>query len=262
VTGRPLSRLQRFIQEHPVGMIAFAISTAVIGGLLTEYLAEKYVRSSAASSPEPPRPQIASVPDKAVSLPDQRANVLTQQSGLDATGAARATEAPASVPTVRSALKPPPHPHQGGYVSSAAISGGDMLVLIVDEQSRIEPLLTTAVADALGANGGALTSDFVNAGVFARTYDGEPSALKRVDGIERIPLLVLGRIAAAYTSNDALETGLRKAEVDVTLRVYRPARAFATNLMHLAATGAGFSDRDAYTAAAREIARQLSEKLP
>jgi hypothetical protein len=176
----------------------------------------------------------------------QTVQVIVPGAGVTPAAAAPPSTAPAVEPTA--------------FVNRAAMDSGDRLVLILGQDGSIESELTARASDALRANGGALTGDFVRRG-FARAYDGDPSELAGVAGIARVPLIALGRMRASYAANDSVAAGMRQANVDLDLRVYRPAAGFTTDLVHVAAVGAGHSEREALSEAFARAGDQLTSKI-
>jgi hypothetical protein len=147
------------------------------------------------------------------------------------------------------------------YVVAQALRSGDPLILITDRSTELHPEMTATVARYIGGNAGAFTRAFIMGGAFLRAYDGDPSDLESVDQIQRVPLIILGRTEATHSANDGITPGLRKADVSLTVRLYRPARGFETQLLHLTGVGAGFTDQDAFSNAAGSVAQKLKEAL-
>ncbi|MEQ1575875.1 MAG: serine/threonine-protein kinase, partial [Vicinamibacterales bacterium] len=182
---------------------------------------------------EPPAPPVAprSVP-KIVSAPDAGATTPAMRQRVTPTG-----------PVI---------------LNAAAVASRQPLVLVVNQNHGAQRQITSVVARALVGNGGAFLPEFMK-NDFAATYSGDSRALRAVEAIEGVPLILL---AVSRSSSDPnIFEGLRRANLAMDVRVFRPVAGFATDMLHVDAVGAGFSDADALSNAAERAADQLKNLL-
>jgi hypothetical protein len=231
------TRIFRFTREHWMGGLLWALLTGVAVNALSDYL-----RTGSPSRDSPASGAATAIPAK---------DVQTER----ASAPSNSTDARiSSSPLVE---KPPVASSRSVYVNATALRGGETLVHIVDAHDRLDHLVTADVARALGATGGAFTPAFGANGAFGRSFDGDDAELRAVDSVAKVPLILLGRIRISYSSNEALAPGLRKADVVLDWRTYRPSQSFLTRVDQLRASGAGFSDRDAGAVAVTNLVAQL-----
>jgi len=163
---------------------------------------------------------------------------------------------PAAAPDGRTAaMQPSPRP---APLNAAAVSAGRPLVLVVNTEGSLQSHLTSVLAKAFAGNGGAFLPEFVRTG-FAAAHAGDTRTLQMVPGIERVPLILL---AVSATKSDAnIFEGMRRANLTLDVRVFRPSSGFASDSVYLDEVGAGFSDSEATSNAAERAAIELKRAV-
>ncbi len=179
--------------------------------------------------------------------------VLAMRAGASAS-APTASRSTVSRPTPSSVINP--------IITEQDLSSrfSDALVLIVGEEisdSSAAAELSSMIARSLGASN-RLAPFGLNL-AFNSAFAGSPRDLSTIDHIERIPLIVLGKVHTTYESQGSLATGLQKATVLLQLRLYRPTEHFATDFRSVDGIGAGFSQSLALTLALDRVARAFAD---
>jgi hypothetical protein len=241
-----VARIFQYTQNHLLGALLWIIGTSVVAGVLSDYVSDRLIGtkervSTEAAAVEAPT---GTVTKPQPTIPPVVTGNDTSTKPLQSTpGAVNSESSSRSRPVFLTAL------------------GSRPLVHILNQQGRHEPLVGAEVARALDGDAGAFATTFVTAGAFARAFDGDASDLRTIQGIASVPLVVLGRFRVAYSSNESLSPGLRKAATVLDLRIYRPGRGFSTQVLQLDATGAGFSDREGLLVAIKNLAVEVKTNV-
>jgi hypothetical protein len=226
------ARIFRFTRDHWLGALLSTLVSGLVVNALSDYFRLWSAQRDERTVPTTMvRPQVAQPQAPAVDTAPVSSSPLVHQSAAVL--------------------------HGSNYVNAAAVGKAQTLVHIADARDRLDVLASAEVANALDATGGGFTDAFGAKGAFRRSFGGDDTDLRAIEGIDRVPLILLGRLRIDSSSNDTVAQGLRKADATLDYRTYRPSRGFLTQVAQLRATGAGFSDADATAVAVRNLVDQL-----
>jgi hypothetical protein len=134
------------------------------------------------------------------------------------------------------------------------------IVLIVDNQFRLEPDLSDTVASAIDGDASVLTPAFVSDGLFRRAFDGDASVLRSL-GLQATPTIVLGVKQTSVESDTSIDRDYKRGDTRIQIRVYRPADDFSGRVFSVTGRGPGFSAADASREADRAAVQQVVARL-
>lgn len=147
-----------------------------------------------------------------------------------------------------------------GMLDTSPVALGQTLVLVVDTRRNAQPEISSEIAQRFKGNAGAFRRTFLETGSFDNAHDGNADGLKTVQGILKVPLILLVVATTSFRSN-TIDSDIIEAELTLAVRVYRPASGFVTNLLHVRSNGAGTSKAAATTASAQRASDQLYRLL-
>lgn len=154
--------------------------------------------------------------------------------------------------------------HGSRFVYSTQLDPGRPIVAVVEGVDRVDPLVSQAVAAAIGGREGVFTPAYVTSRRFAQAHEGDAKALDRLTkaGL-RQPVVLAVRSTRREPTLVAGEE-IRRVDVSLSVRVFRPLEGFRSEAFSLSATGAGFSwdaaERQAVERAAALVADRLDDR--